>query len=93
MFYPAGTSYALAEETYRLGLYATLQHREPAADLRRRVRRQGHVASCPRSTHRCSTPTTGRSVPSDAPSHRLRLRAAGPLAQLLGAGVPRAATS
>ena len=50
MFYPAGTLYALAEETYRLGLYGLCNTEQPARHLRATTTAARACASCPRST-------------------------------------------
>ena len=67
-----------------------VQHRQPAADLRRRLRRQGHVLHARPSTRRSSTRRRPHQRTPDAPGDRVRVRAARPLAQLLGDGVARA---
>ena len=90
MFYPASTSYALAEETYRLGLYGlcnTENLRQIYADEYGGKGMSFMPAIDPSVFHaaRPAVPFRRRA------DHRLRLRAARPLAQLLGARVACAA--
>ena len=91
MFYPAGTLYALAEESYRLGLYGLCNTEHMLRLYARAVRRPGHRRSSPRSIptvfhaggrHRRAHARPGRD--------RLRVRATRALAELLGARVARA---
>ena len=49
MFYPAGTLYALAEESYRLGLYGLCNTEHMLRALRAAVRRAAACRSSPRS--------------------------------------------
>ena len=78
MFYPASTSYALAEETYRLGLYA-LCNTENLRQIYADEYGGKGMSFMPRSTPRSSTPTTGRSVLTtrQPPSSSMRGRATG----------------
>ena len=55
MFYPAGTMYALAEESYRLGLYG-LCNTENLLHLYENGTADAARRSCPRSIAACSTP-------------------------------------
>ena len=84
MFYPAGTLYALAEETYRARPLRPLQHRAHARALRDALRRQGHVVHArgrPDGVPRRGSPLER----TRRPGHGVPLRPPGPLAELLGA--------
>ena len=56
MFYPASTLYALAEETYRLGLYGLCNTDNLRQIYDDDYARQGHVVHARPSTRRSSTP-------------------------------------
>ncbi|MEZ5239753.1 MAG: glycosyltransferase [Microthrixaceae bacterium] len=84
-FYPAGSLCALAEETYRLGLYG-ICNTEPIPRCTRGATGVGAPGSFrrwtgPCSTHRRSACPFGRRPGTPA---GVRLRPSGPLAQLLG---------
>ena len=92
MFYPAGSLYALAEESYRLGLYGLCNTPPSAATSTGATTAATGMASCPPSTRRCSTPTAGDRLDHDGPGDRLPVRPAGSLAELLGDRRPSRST-
>ena len=87
MFYPAGSLYALTEETYRLGLYG-LCNTERLRDIyTERYGGTGH-AFTPAVDRTCSTPRAAAPTTTRRPA-RVPLRPARALAELLGAGRAR----
>ena len=88
MFYPASTLYALAEETYRLGLYGLCNTDNLRRIYARRVRRQGRWSFTPGGRpDGLPRPRAGHQRTPGRPGDRVRLRPARPLAQLLGDGL------
>ena len=84
MFYPAGTIYALAEESLPARALRDLQHREPGPHLPL-VRRDGTALHPGGRRRRVPRAWPGATGAPRRPGHPLRLRAARPLAELLGA--------
>ena len=80
---PGGHLYTLAEESYRLGLYG-LCNTEHMLRLYERATAEGYVVQ-PAVDRPSSTRKAGRFERTLIRSHRVRVRAARPLAELLGA--------
>ena len=91
MFYPASTLYALAEETYRLGLYGLCN----TENLRQHLRATTTAARACRFTPavdptRLPRPAAGTERTPGSPVTVFVYARPGPLAELLGAGLARA---